>query len=808
MDPRRNDTADTARGVFGMAPRGLSEVSVGIVSIFSRRGVATVVGNDPSKSRNMALVAHIDSGKTTLTESILLKSSYLSSAGSVDTGSTTTDFLPAERERGITIQSASIPVKWRDWTFNLIDTPGHADFGMEVESASRVVDGAVVLLDSVEGVEAQTKGVWGQLDRYGVRSRLMFLNKLDRAGASFSHSVASLLTNRLHPKPMALTLPIASFDPQDYSRAEPGVQGIIDLVQWELWKWDENGESTRHALPAQLDKLDQGLLPASHPIIPHLLPARINLLENLSMFSEELMDTLLNLPSEPSAYLQIAPSQIMPHLRSATLRSDVLPVLCGSAFKHIGTELVMNYVGELFPSPVDVVESVPAANAPLRMLAWKVGWDKRKGWMTFVRIYSGTLTRQSTILNATRNQRERVSKILLLYASEVEEVDSLSFGSVGVIVGLKYTRTGDTLVSTNRSSETTSLRDIIPPPPVMSMSVIPQSHSDLEPVQEALASLARTDPSVRVEMQEGQILVHGLGSLHLEIVESRLKDEWNAQFELGRRRVSYREGLGQGTLTAGENTWTAEIAGKPVAVSIDFAIRALEDDEDGDPVWDGNIVLDEQGNPLRSPESYSNVLDPITNIARGIYNTLSNSPHTSLALSHLHVQLKSYNYPHANAPPSVLAGASAVILRSCIRNAGMGPLLEPFVRLKITVNEDSVGKVVRDLTEHGGEVLDLATGSGGAAGAEEDLQPYSENGVYIPPQELSPSSGNVRDGDVSSSRFKRSIHAIAPLSRMLDYSNRLRALSGGHGLFEMVNAGFRQVSEARKVEILREIGRV
>lgn len=226
--------------------------------------------------------------------------------------------------------------------------------------------------------------------RYGVRSRLMFLNKLDRAGASFSHSVASLLTNRLHPKPMVLTLPIASFNPEDYARAEPGVQGLVDLVQWEVWQWDQNGEVSRRPLPIDANELNQmDIFPASHPLVPHLLPARTSFLENLSMFSEDLMETLLNLLSEPSSYLGVTPSQIMPHLRAATLRNDILPVICGSAFKHIGTELVMNYVGELFPSPADIVDSVPPPNAPLRMLAWKVGWDKRKGWMTFVRVYSG-----------------------------------------------------------------------------------------------------------------------------------------------------------------------------------------------------------------------------------------------------------------------------------------------------------------------------------------------------------------------------------------------------------------------------------
>ncbi|KAG2367282.1 translation elongation factor 2 [Suillus spraguei] len=744
----------------------------------------------------MALVAHIDSGKTTLTESILHKSAYLAAPGSVDTGSTTTDFLPAERERGITIQSASIPVQWDKWTFNLIDTPGHADFGMEVESASRIVDGAVVLIDSVEGVEAQTKGVWRQLDRYGVPTRLMFLNKLDRPGASFRSSLVSLLTHRLHQNPMALALPVASFHPEDYVRAEPGIQGLVDLVKWEIWKWSEDGQSSIQSLPRTVEELKtSGMLPANHPIIPHLVAARTTLLENLSMYSDELMEHLLALPPGPSSYLDVEVSAIMPHLRKATLSNEILPVLCGSAMKSIGTELVMNYVGELLASPMDVRLDMESADGPLRLLAWKVSWDKRKGWMTFVRVYSGTLKRQSSVFNITSGQKEKISKVLLLYAAEAQEVESLPYGSVGVILGLKFTRTGDTLVDARRSSNSlrTSLRGVVQPPAVMSASVIPKSHSDLDPVQEALHALSRTDPSVRVDMQEGQLLVHGLGALHLEIVEGRLRDEWDVNFELGSRRSNV-------------GNWATEVAGKPVTIKILMTVEPLTDDEQGDPVWDGNIVLGPSGKPMLSPDAFRDQLDPMANIARGLSSSLSNSPHTSLPLSHIKVHVMEYNLPR-DIPTSILAGASSSILRTRIREAGMGPVLEPFIKLKISLHEDTMGKVVKDLTENGGEVLDLSSDTSAMDGDE--VVAYSTDGLYVPPEELSPSSAASTSSKFSNitPRLKRTIYATAPLSRMLDYSTRLRALSGGHGLFDMLNAGFKQVSEVRRLEILREIGR-
>ncbi|KAJ7682686.1 P-loop containing nucleoside triphosphate hydrolase protein [Mycena polygramma] len=770
------------------------------------RRLASTTSHDPAKIRNMALVAHIDSGKTTLTESILLKSSYLSTSGSVDTGSTTTDFLPAERERGITIQSASIPVKWKDWLFNLVDTPGHADFGMEVESASRVVDGAVVLIDSVEGVESQTKGVWKQLDRYGVRTRIMFLNKLDRPGASFSASLASLLSHRLHPHPMALVLPIASFDPQDYAHAEPGIHGLVDLVKWEVWKWDAEGECARHLLPtdpAQLTALD--FIPPTHPILPHLVPARTQLLDNLSMFSEELMESLLNLPAGPGAYLAFDNKLLMRHLRHATLRNDILPVLCGAAMKHIGTDLVMDYVGALLASPLDLDHEPQRDKSPLRLLAWKVTWDKRLGWMTFVRVYSGKVNRKTTLINNTCGQKERVTKLLLLYASQTEEVDELSFGSVGVLLGLKHTRTGDTLESAGApAASRTSLRDIVPPPAVIAASVIPKSHADLQPVQDALEALSRTDPSVRIDTQDGQILVHGLGALHLEIVEGRLRDEWNVQFEFGPRRVSFREGLGPGTPSAEASVWKTDVGGTAAAVSIGLDLRPLTAEELGDPIWDGNIVVDDAGLPFDAPTSFANTQRAL--VAAGLASALSNSPHTSLPMSHVHITVRSIDLP-SGVQPSALTGAAAVILRQHVRDAGMGPVLEPFVALKVSVNEDSLGKAVKDLTEHGAEVLDLGTGSMVGADGTEEVGGYEEEGNYIPPPWLSPSGDRARENASSSHRLKRTINAVAPLSQMLDYSNRLRALSGGHGLFEMASAGFKQVSAARRLDILKEIGR-
>jgi elongation factor G len=407
-------------------------------------------------------------------------------------------------------------------------------------------------------------------------------------------------------------------------------------------------------------------------------------------------------------------------------------------------------------------------------------------------------------MNKTRGQKERVSKLLLLYASQAEEVDSLSFGSVGVVLGLKFTRTGDTLVSTRGSAES-SLPDIIPPPAVMSASIIPQSHSDLEPVQEALEALSRTDPSVRHEAQEGQLLVHGLGALHLEIIEDRLRNEWNARFEVGQRRVSYREGVGSEG-QASLDTWSTEIGGKKVDIQIVLEVRPAREGEPGDPIWDGNIVLAEDGKPLPSPDSFPNADSPLAFVARGLFSALSGSPHTSLALSRAHITIRSFS-ERKDAPPSILASAAAFLLRHRLRDAGPGPVMEPYMNLKVSVTEDTLGKVVKDLTEHGGEVLSLGSNTATGGLDSDSIEAYPQDGVYVPPEWLSPSSAPGKFSVKGGPSLRRSVYAVVPLSRMLDYSTRLRALSGGHGTFEMSAAGFKEVSQTRRLEILKEIGR-
>jgi elongation factor G len=405
--------------------------------------------------------------------------------------------------------------------------------------------------------------------------------------------------------------------------------------------------------------------------------------------------------------------------------------------------------------------------------------------------------------NSTRNVKERVSKLLLLYASDVVEVDELSFGSVGVILGLRHTRTGDTLVSHGKAhpSSESVLPNIIPPPAVMSASVIPQSHADLALVEEALAALTHTDPSVRVEAQEGQLLVHGLGALHLEIIEGRLRDEWAANFEFGKRQVAYREGLGRLQPKSEAPWWSGHAKGASVSATIDFSLHILEDGKPSDPAWNGNAVVGPDERPVGGPDAFWEAHNPLGHIASGIAAALSNSPHTSLQLSNICVEVKSFSTSDS-APVSILSGAAAYLLRDRLKAHGPGPIMEPYIHLDISVTEDALGRVVKDLHEHDGQVLDLTASNTGA----DDSEPFPQDGVYVPPQWMSPSTMDPRS-EAGARRQHRAVSALAPLSQMLDYPVRLRALSGGHGQFEMSAAGFRTVNEARRMEILREIGR-
>jgi elongation factor G len=417
----------------------------------------------------------------------------------------------------------------------------------------------------------------------------------------------------------------------------------------------------------------------------------------------------------------------------------------------------------------------------------------------------GTLHPRYSILNATRNERERPSKLLLLYADREVEVDSLPFGSVGVILGLKHTRAGDTLCGASQSSNLI-LPDISAPVAVITSSLIPLSYSDEQPLQAAVNDLIRTDPSVRFEIDQDQMLIHAMGPLHLEIVESRLRDEWGARFELGPPRVSYRETLADGQVLQIAEQWDTQIQGTKVDVFLEMILRPLNemDGEVGHDAWGNNCVFFGEG-PLAPPTTrltQGNIC--IENaLAQGLSNVLSNSPHSSFPLTNLRIDVKRIDVP-PHAPQTCVIGAATSILTNALKNGGPGSILEPYVELNLEVQEQHVGPIIAGIGLRGGEILDLESEG---VHAFENTRPYKQDGLYIPPEWLSPCASSSNAAQSATAVSRRTVSARGPLAHFLDFPQRLKSLTGGHGLFTSTNIGHRRVGESREQEILREIGR-
>ncbi|KAN0063101.1 Ribosome-releasing factor 2, mitochondrial [Thecaphora frezii] len=935
---------------------------------------ATCAPPDPeqvptTQLRNISIIAHIDAGKTTLTERLLHLTNALSpptagsskpgisgTPGDVDSGSTVTDFLEQERQRGITIQSAAVgPVWWSPSTLSkpadkdmigitLVDTPGHIDFGIEVERALRVVDGAVVVLDGVEGVEAQTEMVWKQAARYDVKSLLLFVNKLDRTGASLSRSMRSILASGLHQRPIVLQLPLPPASQGD----EAGIGGVLDLLT--MHKLTFSGKAGEVVTRTPLAKAD-----AQTALGVEATKARHALVETLASLDDVLLDELFSQPSgsneEPHAL--IPAESIKAAIRRQTLQGCVLPVLCGSAAKNIGVQPLLDAVADFLPSPNDkpgVVGSVAAARSghgsgaaqagseaedgaaagaevtiPIddrrtTLLAFKVVHDKRRGPITFVRAYSGTLQRTTSLFNTASLSRERLSRVLLPFADQYIETNTLRAGQIGVLLGLKDTKTGDTLVDARTASTSGSgesalggadlkslrLKRVHVPPPVFSMSIEPRSKSDEAAVLEALAMLVRTDPSLRLDdgassgtsagaaaaaagTGTGQTVLSGMGELHLEIAKDRLENEFNVRASMGGVRVSFRETLADTVPSEGvtvQDVLDRDMGGKKVKVGCTLNVRALDEGDEGDASLGGNRIEvhlaarpgDEGGAPVRrvasaederdieqylseaeqqarkrrggvsKPTQASSAVEDapasadlgsmdatslLTSFRAGALAALSRGPLTSNPLTGLHVTISQpqlfgsdLSTPSAISmlvtqlvrralwplPPSPSAAPAVGDARASI---ALTVLMEPVMHVRLSIAEKDLGKVVSDLTtEQDGTVLDVEhsadADSPAPLAAAAAVGAWGEGGeeVYIPPESLE--VGSLNDLAGQETRGKGGItviHASVPLARLVRYSTRLRALTGGSGSFDMQLSGFMKVSKARQAEILEELGR-
>ncbi len=487
--------------------------------------MATQTAVELAKVRNIGVMAHIDAGKTTTTERILFYTGINYKIGEVHEGAATMDWMEQEQERGITITSAATTTHWRDNTINIIDTPGHVDFTVEVERSLRVLDGAVAVFDGVAGVEPQSETVWRQADRYGV-PRICFVNKMDRVGAEF-HRCVEMITDRLGATPLVVQLPWG---------VESDFRGVIDLVRMRALLWQTEGKG---------DKYDVVAIPDDHAEAARQW--RDSLLETIAENDEEMMEAYLE-GTEPSE------EQLVAAIRRATIAGGITPVLCGSAFKNKGVQPMLDAIVDYLPSPVDIPpvkghevgdeEKVVLRKAdpsePFAALAFKIMSDQHLGKLTYIRIYSGTLESGSNVLNTAKGRRERIGKIYQMHANKREERPTAVAGQIVAVMGLKDTSTGDTL---SDPAKQVILESMTFPAPVINVAIEPKTKGDQDKLGTAIQRLAEEDPTfqVRTDEETGQTIISGMGELHLEILVNRMKREFHVEANIGRPQVAYRE---------------------------------------------------------------------------------------------------------------------------------------------------------------------------------------------------------------------------------------------------------------------------
>ena len=481
---------------------------------------------DLAKVRNIGIMAHIDAGKTTTTERILFYTGINYKIGEVHEGAATMDWMEQEQERGITITSAATTCEWDGHTINIIDTPGHVDFTVEVERSLRVLDGAVAVFDGVAGVEPQSETVWRQADRYHV-PRICFINKLDRTGAEF-HRCVEMIVTRLHAIPLVLQIPVGT---------EADFKGVIDLVRMKALLWSDD--------TAKGEMYDTVDVPASHTEAAR--EWRDRLVETAAENDDALMELYLE-GTEPTE------AQLVAGIRRATLASRITPVVTGSAFKNKGVQPMLDAVIAYLPSPLDVgaieghavgkedeiIAREPDKDAPLATLAFKIASDPHLGKLTYLRIYSGTLTTSTAVLNSTKGNKERIGKIYRMHANKREEIEKATAGQIVAVMGLKNTTTGDTLCGPEAPVILESMNF---PAPVISVAIEPRSKGDQERLGTAIQRLAEEDPTfqVRTDEETGQTIIAGMGELHLEVLVDRMKREFRVEANIGKPQVAYRE---------------------------------------------------------------------------------------------------------------------------------------------------------------------------------------------------------------------------------------------------------------------------
>ena len=627
------------------------------------------------KTRNIGIMAHIDAGKTTTTERILYYTGRSYKIGEVHEGTATMDWMVQEQERGITITSAATTCFWRDCRINIIDTPGHVDFTVEVERSLRVLDGAVALLDAVSGVEPQTETVWRQADKYRV-PRMVFVNKMDRVGADYYRCI-DMLKSRLGAHPVPLHIPIGR---------EDQYRGLVDLIDQTALVWDENDET----LGKEFKKV---AVPAD--LVDTVKEYREKMIEALAEVDDHLMEKYVGGET-------ITPAELKAAVRKGTIAMRLFPVLCGSAFKNKGVQALLDAVIDYLPSPIDIppVQGVnpdtkelaerPASDdAPFSALAFKIMNDQHVGQLVFLRVYSGTLSSSSGVYNSTKDKKERVGRLLRMHANKREEVEAIAAGDIAAAIGLKYTTTGDTLCDADKPIV---LESMTFPEPVIAVAIEPKTRADEEKLGVSLARLAMEDPTFRVTSEEetSQTLIHGMGELHLEIIVDRLLREFKVEANVGKPQVAYRETIRKKGEAQGKFVRQTGGRGQYGDVYIE-----VEPNEAGKGFEFENKIV---GGAV--PKEY------VPAVEKGIKEAMETGVLAGYPMVDVKVFLTDGSYHDVDSSEMAFKIAGSMGFKEAVRRA-KPVLLEPVMDVEVVTPEEHMGAIVGDLNSRRGRILSM-----------------------------------------------------------------------------------------------------
>ncbi|CAI5700660.1 unnamed protein product [Peronospora effusa] len=750
---------------------------------FAQEDVASI-----ATIRNIGILAHIDAGKTTTTERMLFYAGAIRKMGEVHNGDATMDFLPQERERGITIGAAAISFPWREHDINLIDTPGHVDFTIEVERTLRVLDGAVAVLDGVAGVEAQTETVWEQADRYKV-PRIAFINKLDREGASFSRSCESIEA-RFGVQTLCVQLPIGE---------EAGFEGLLDLVDMQLVKWmDKEGEQVQRLplLSSTGGKMAEMYAKA--------LVGRQTLIERASNYDDELGELFLMEEEIENHILKAALRRITVQ---RSLASKVVVTLCGSALKNKGVQPLLDAVVDYLPSPLDlspfeahsviggkktrshghhkeneVVQRKVSSCEPLCALAFKVQHDRQRGLVVFFRVYSGVLNAKSQLINTSRNgTKERLTRLMHVAADGEEAVDSISAGHIGAAVGLKHTFTGDTLMSAKDAAHQIVLPGVQIPKPVFTCSIEAESSAKQKDLDTALDYLQREDPSfvVTVDDETGQTLMSGMGELHLDIIKERLRSEYKLEPSVGTMRVAYLESITSSNelpyihdVMLGTDRHFAKLTVQ-VNPLLELQEEIQDKDNEEDDENNSTIVHWKNLGAKKMPHAFALAIE------EGLRAGLSRGVLTPNRVAYVKVTVDEADCEwDCDSSAASFRIAAALALKQALKESGP-VILEPMMKLEVRSPDRCVGDVLSDLS--------------------------SQRRAHI--QEVV--SFSASDGSNSTaSKGRTTIHAHVPLAHMVGYATLLRSKTQGEASFGIQFSRYVEVDPATRDRLTETFGKL